>query len=729
VEPVETINLNTSDGFIHAPSSAHATAAAILRSAFLNHPSDDETAMLALQLNSPRVRKALQLLDGLQQGNSIGELLGYHFERLLHDNQLDQYLYDLRGAFPLPRTGSDSPAPSPLTGTDGQTLLNKRRANPGSWLNGVSGLNTTDIPKIDLQAAAVEDELDALNDLLLAESVYQTAKGNRDRASAALRIMSGGGHVLVPEWVRTPMKGNTVTHRVAVMFQQSAANGWTNTGSPASAFMTGANTWLAGRLPAPSNIAINIVTPDAVERRLSLSDLDIEPVDLLASLPASFAQAAQSPLASYVQLAANRKFSQDLPMGEAVFSVDFKDRSGFSATELSIFDIAGLLAALKKIVSNSRALSANDFLLPDQPAAAASQLSADRLKTAFQHYSAASGPALTAAQSLRVKADALNTGIQQNKTVADLKTSAEDLLQTLLTAWQLGVETNTANGLFALNSSSLPMLVTRANAAAAELENRVQQAQAIMTAVPAGSDGQVFFDALDQATKLIFAGRLTILPDILIPNAAEVKAAYDGRASIKWQAVDDIQDWMREASLVRKNLQPYRQSVFLAEALATGKTIADPVVLQFPFFTGTDQPWVGGQVPGDQPSSQQAVLSMLIDMTADFQPSASCCGMMIDEWPEWIPSGTVDSALSFQFDQPDTEPPQAILLAVTPVEGGNWVWEHLVGAVNEALTLSQTRLITGADIRANNSGLDQVLPSVRLPFLPDNQQTPVVNPL
>jgi hypothetical protein len=731
IEPTVSLSPNPGDGFIHAPSMSHAAAAAILRSAYLNHESDDETALLALQLNSPRVRQALQLLDGMQNGNSIGELLGYYFERLLHDNQLDQYLYDLRLAFPLPRTGTDPSSPSMFTCVDGQALLGSRRNNLTGWLTTVTGINSADYAKIDAQAAVLEDYLDSLNDLLLAESVYQTAKGNRDRAAAALRIMNGGGQPVTPEFPRTPMNGTTITHRVGIVFQQQGTSpkGWTTAGSPRSLFMPDLNAWLASRLPSPSDIAVTVDLGDGTKDKILLMDLNIEPVDLLYAMPSSFAQTDQSPLATYVQLAANIKYHLDFPLAAGGLEIDFKDRSELVDSEISIFELATLLTAMKNIISSGRPLSPNDFLLPNSPASTGTQISADRLKTVFQNYSAASGPAAQTIQAIRGQVTALNTGLQQNKTAADLKSVTAPLIQNLFTAWQLGVETNSANGIFIVNDTMLPSLAGSATSVANDLENRLTTTTALYNAVTAGSDGQTYFSALQNVSSVLFAGKITLLPDITLSNADDVNTAYNGRAEIKLQGITDIGDWIREAALVRKNLMAYRQSVFLSETLNASQTIADPVILQFPFFTGTDQNWVGSSVPKAQLSGEQAVLSMILELPAPFNPSTACCGVVIDDWPEWIPSPEIDTGLSFQFDQPDTQPPQAMLLAAAPVETGNWTWNYLAGAVNEALTLSQIRLITLTDMRTNNSGLDQVLPAIRLPFLAANQQTPVVNPL
>ena len=61
-------------GFIHAPSPAHAGAAAILRNGFLSRGGSGSA--YDVDLSSARVRAALTLIDGVRQGEPLDSLLG-----------------------------------------------------------------------------------------------------------------------------------------------------------------------------------------------------------------------------------------------------------------------------------------------------------------------------------------------------------------------------------------------------------------------------------------------------------------------------------------------------------------------------------------------------------------------------------------------------------------------------------------------------------------------------
>ena len=69
---------------MHAPSLAHASTAAVLRSGYLTHRGSAQSP-LQIGLSADRVRLALHLLDGIREGQTLGALLGYRLERSMHD--------------------------------------------------------------------------------------------------------------------------------------------------------------------------------------------------------------------------------------------------------------------------------------------------------------------------------------------------------------------------------------------------------------------------------------------------------------------------------------------------------------------------------------------------------------------------------------------------------------------------------------------------------------------
>ncbi len=67
--------------------------------------------------------------------------------------------------------------------------------------------------------------------------------------------------------------------------------------------------------------------------------------------------------------------------------------------------------------------------------------------------------------------------------------------------------------------------------------------------------------------------------------------------------------------------------------------------------------------------------------------------MLLDDWTEVIPGTSNDTGITFNFDRPDNEPPQSILLVMPATADGIWHWEDVVGALNETLDLAKKRAL------------------------------------
>ena len=89
-------------GYVHAPSLPQAATAAVLRNGYLSH-AVDRAQTFAINLSSARTRAAVALIQGVRSGQPIAALLGYQFERGLHEGhpgiELDQYIAVLRDRF------------------------------------------------------------------------------------------------------------------------------------------------------------------------------------------------------------------------------------------------------------------------------------------------------------------------------------------------------------------------------------------------------------------------------------------------------------------------------------------------------------------------------------------------------------------------------------------------------------------------------------------------------
>ena len=236
----------TNVGFVHGPSLGHAAAAAVLRSGHLSHAKAGEPdGPLAIDLSSDRVRTARWLLGGVRQGQPFGALLGYRFERGLHDRsrpgrELDRFIRRLRALAPLvaghreqvAETVGAVEAVAANNVVDGLVLLRRvasDRASIDAALSGAPAATADERQQVFAELAALGDAVDAVADVLLAESTYQLVNGSQVRAAATVDALGSG---LSPppelEVAATSRLGFAQTHRVLSLVPDvtNPAPGW-----------------------------------------------------------------------------------------------------------------------------------------------------------------------------------------------------------------------------------------------------------------------------------------------------------------------------------------------------------------------------------------------------------------------------------------------------------------------------------------------------------------------
>ncbi|MFE0100610.1 hypothetical protein [Streptomyces sp. NPDC059009] len=364
-------------GYVHAPSPAHARTAAVLRAGYLANGSPDNANSFAVNLSSERVRVALSLLDGLRQGQSLSALLGYRFERGLHEGaghppgvELDKFLPALRGAFPL-RAGKLSdvkPGPGvPLevvearNVVDGLELVRRATRPPAAptYPFGATGMPTaTDDEKraLNLEVQRLLALHDALADLAVAEGTHQALLGNTERAAATLDAYAKQGFPPDPTVVQTPRSGITLTHRFGLQLSSGLRPG----GSPRAMAEPAVDAWLPALLPSRLEVAVLVTWTDPVDgdahsRVVTQSDLDLQPIDLLWALrPAG--ESAKTDLDDRI---IGFVIDRDRPRPDADLTIRYTQRV---PGKITLFELSPLVDALRSLLTTARPLRATDLV-------------------------------------------------------------------------------------------------------------------------------------------------------------------------------------------------------------------------------------------------------------------------------------------------------------------------------------------------------------------------------
>jgi hypothetical protein len=361
-------------GFIHAPSIPHADAAAVLRAAFVANGQD--SGELAVNLSSDRVRVALTLIEGIRNGQSLGALLGYQFEKGLHDRyglaEVDKFIYPLRKQFPLVADALASTQTGPYVPIeaiearnvlDGKKLVDQiTKANTTVYPWGVSGLPPVSSPgeqtALNTEADALLNAYDAIADLALAEGVYQAVQGNYDRVASTIAAYTTGNFPPEPGIVDTSPPGIGLTHRFGIQFRSglTAPLGAT----PRAQAEPAMDDWLSALLPPFDHIACTVSWTDPVsatttQRIVTLAALGLRPIDALYLLKPDNVQ-AMAEIDDRIQRHVALNWS---PRPDATIQIQYMTAP---AGTFSVFESGPLLRSLRSLLTQSRALRASDVL-------------------------------------------------------------------------------------------------------------------------------------------------------------------------------------------------------------------------------------------------------------------------------------------------------------------------------------------------------------------------------
>jgi hypothetical protein len=108
-------------------------------------------------------------------------------------------------------------------------------------------------------------------------------------------------------------------------------------------------------------------------------------------------------------------------------------------------------------------------------------------------------------------------------------------------------------------------------------------------------------------------------------------------------------------------------------------------------------------------------VSVVQHLPQGFVAAGAQCGLLVDEWVETVPTREEVTGLTFNFDAPDSAPPQALLLAVTPAVTGHWSWQDLVDTVLDTFRRARMRAVE-PDRLGDAPGIGTLLPALVAEF-------------
>ncbi len=772
-------------GFIHGPSLNHAVTAAILRSGYLSETAQpDVENRMAVNLSSRRVRLALALIDGVRAGNDLGSLLGYQFERFLHEayaNEgvtLDDLLAPLRRAFP-----SSVPVDENLSSPDAarqividglalhqtvQAWIQDNAVNvaPGATVFdvlhdggnyslypfGLQAANgqvlipaTTDAVsrrRLDGLLRAVDnlaDAVDAVADLVVSEGVYQIAQGNHVRAAAAVAALAQGKAPPRPEIVDTPRSGTLVSQRLFLQITPiEAARGTRPAGwrgireTSRSAAEPSLNNWLGALLGPAQNLKARIFDLDDVEvAEVSAENLAMQPIDLLALLGPGFDKGLGEFAARVLDT--QRPADVDDAAPPARLRVELQRDAQWNLDVKSFVEIAPMLESVWELLTRGRAANAHDFVLEETATDGGALLSGSIDNELSQRVTGALESLRTVGVALmRILSDDADNdpalllndprayvlsqadvyvqiveGRRVFRDLAALWARRGEFLEVLNTAATFGIAQIDPPVSFTSREAVLRELLEKVETAFIEIATRVQRATTQLAAVAATGPRA---DALSGVAKAIFGESFVILPHFRLRNPDTIAASL--AANLAPANDPSLDGWLHGVAAVRSNATRLARVITLADAFETIALSGAPV--QLPHLNG--DPWLGAELPANfRPASDRLSLVVFGANALDTGGGASV-GILVDQWSEIIPANEETTGVAIHYDQPDSMPPQCLLVAVPPEHRGAWRWDELVMTLHETFELAKNRAVELEHLHHDLYG--QILPGIAGELVP-----------
>lgn len=717
-------------GFVHAPSLGHAVTAAVLRNAYLTHAEPSTRELMSVNLTSRRVRSALALIEGIRAGQDLAALLGYQFERGLHENhpevELDALIYVLRARFPLVSwrlTPVADGTPAELIEArnviDGLDLLEQVRAKRDypHDIGDLPGTGTDEATALTAELERLEEALDAVADLVLAESAHQAVQSNIDRVRGVVGAAGEGEVPPVPDVAFTPRSGRVFTQRVALHLPAGGA-GWLTTPSPRALANPGLNAWLAAQLPEPNSIGFEVRRAGVAAETVTLNIVGLEPIDLVLMSTDRFGDGSgelERYLADRWRAAAAIgddfvtlfKGPQRAP-GQAMVVVDLAAAAG----AIPLAQLLTQLRALRRLVGAARGLNAQDYRLAKDaenadgrnPKGFTLDAGGD-LAEVPARIAAARDAFRTATSALEGRLDLLAPSYDAVRAdAAAFDATAWDApLDELRTGLRVlvlfGVNEAIPRSASGTSVDAALGLYEQGRAALSSCVQRLGAADAALTLLPADpsledpdAENRRLAGRLDRrlenlvaAARQLLGGNFPLQPHFGVNAGAEAELDASLASPVESDPLA-LESWLQSLARVR----PRIGDIALAITTAAWTIGSEPRLLPVQLPRRAADPWIA-QVWAEAPGDGEILSIMAIDPPASFAGGQE--GLLIDDWTETVPGPNETTGLAFHFDRPNASAPQALLLVAPSQADGRWRKDELPSAILDTFARARLRAV------------------------------------
>ena len=616
----------------------------------------------------------------------------------------------------------------------------------------IPGINANGQRKAEINRIVdnLDNTLDAIKDLLLAEGVYQMAAGNLDRSRAALKSLNDLGNPQKPEITDIPRTGVSLTHRMGVQLsRRGSIQLWLARPTSRSLVEPRINRWLISKFPNPNDVIIRVTWQDqdpdsgiTIDKfdLLRLSQLGFQPIDLLYMWVLQRENQTDSELRYRVDdLIRRRHRLRD----DQIVRILEEDRTGFRENEISIYALQVLVLAVGDVLLNARPMVPEDLVLPNSTDRQAfdTLMRPNELKERLDRLIR---PMTEHQEELAEAISSIETkwmGLSQEQ-LQEKKEEVHHTLRKLREALMWHVELGWLDAVPRVDYSLTPQNIeanwTQGGAILKKNQARLEEMKKILEKI--GTDPALSnrdrIDLARKVTDLSLGKSFLVLPGFMLsaPNEYQQAKNYDQLLAFAEEEQDSfpVEEWLQSLAPVRPRVAEYQKVQILSELLGTQEPTHELEPVQFPsfstrtetFFQERPDRWLAVQFPHyyydiDQNNDRRIPednLSLAFEYASDFLISGLRAGFIIDEWSELIPDHNTNLGVAMNYNKPNTEPPNALLLAISPTVKGKWEWGDVVVTVEETFDLAKKRLVDPDLLKSSclNHFLPALLPAISL---------------
>ena len=490
-----------------------------------------------------------------------------------------------------------------------------------------------------------------------------------------------------PEVVRTPRGSVDLTNRLVLLLSPGVARApaWGGAASPRAVSEPRLDAWVSTVLPDPGSVRCAVTYTEGGSphtTHMTLAQLGLAPLDAL-----ELAAAVEHPAQSELEQRLHYRAARSHPAGSD-FAIAFAPDASSTPGDRTFPEFLELARAVRDLLAGARALAPQDLLETERIAAAV-------------------GGTIDNTDLSTRAADAMMQ-LQTDLTALQAATTADDLRAALLEGSLYGGVGAIPVEPVASDAAATASLGDQRTSVARELGRRLTQAQNDDAAFDrTHATPERLRDHLVALLQTVFGRGFTVLPRFTAPAAADFDAALDAAGLLAGDA-DAPERWLAQLVPIRAGVWRY-DALRTLRALVSGDRPEDLHVAQLPHSAG--ERWLALPFdPATPPPSHR--VGIVADVLPGFDPTASQCGLVLDEWIERIPVQTQSTGLAFHYDQPTARAPQAVVFALAPEGAETWDDAALATVLSDTLSLARAR---GVDLEMLPA-LGQLLPTLFFPF-------------